>query len=119
MSDQSAQPRSAERTRKQNSVSQQVRTAAWVVSGVSVVIAAFELWVISPSFASFDYVGDPASPASIIFTVLFIYGVWLLAGVIDLVSIFILKGWRNRLIVFAALVVLVVPLVVTFWTLNH
>jgi hypothetical protein len=119
MSDQPAEPPSAELTRTLVSVGQQARTAAWVVLGVSAVVAAFELWVISPSFARFDYAGDPASPALIIFTVLVIYGVWLLAGVIDVVSFFIMKGWRSRLIVFAALVVLAVPLVVTFWTLRQ
>jgi hypothetical protein len=83
--------------------------------GMSVLIAAFELWTISPSFASFETVD---SPTATLFTVLFVYGIWLLAGALDVVCFLVMKGWRNRLIVLGGIFVLIVPLAVMFWIMD-
>lgn len=95
-----------------------LRAEAWVVLGVSVLVAAFELWTISPSFSPFTTSVIPDSPTAVVVTVLVTYGIWILAGVTDLVCLIALKGWRNRLIVGAGLFALVVPLVVTWRILN-
>lgn len=70
---------------------------AWVLFAFSVVLAVFELWLNSPAIGTFNFFGLVDGPEEIATFVLLVYGVWLLAGVVDVVFLFVLKGRRNRI----------------------
>jgi hypothetical protein len=95
-----------------------IRTAAWVILGLSVLVAAIELWVNSPASASIDFFGIANTPEGIVTLVIATYALWLLAGVIDVVFFIVLRGWRNRVIVLGGIVAVLVPLAYIFWRLN-
>jgi hypothetical protein len=89
-----------------------IRALAWTALGVSVLVAVFEWW--SSSSESSDFyraIFGYAFGNGIIF----VAAIYVLAFALDIVSVFALKGWRNRAIALVGVIVLLVPVAAAIW----
>jgi hypothetical protein len=89
-----------------------IRVLAWVALGLSVVATAIELWSSTPESAGlaraiFGYYWDTE-----IFLLAVIY---IVPFVLDAVVAIAVKGWRNRVVALAGIIVLLVPVVMGIW----
>jgi DMSO reductase anchor subunit len=89
-----------------------IRALAWVALGVSAVVATVELWSnTAQATAIYNVIFDQN-----LFSGLFFLGViYLTALVLDVVAAAALKGWRNRVIALAGIIVLLLPVAWGIW----
>jgi hypothetical protein len=85
---------------------QKVRAAAWVAFGVSALISALEFWTISPASSDFFYTVFGPANENVVF---YFLALLLFLAIFEIVTFFVVKGWRNRVIVIAGVVLLLVP----------
>jgi hypothetical protein len=85
---------------------------AWVALGASAVVAAIELWS-NTSQASAIY--NVIFAGNIFIGLSFLGGIYLGALVLDIVAGAALKGWRNRVIALAGIILLLAPVAYGLW----
>ena len=89
------------------------RAFAWVAFGLGFVIDALFFWTDSPASDSvYLAIFGPANEYEF-FVLLAIY---ILAMAVDITVAIALKGWPNRVLAFAGLLLLLVPVAVGIWT---
>jgi hypothetical protein len=89
-----------------------VRALAWIALGVSVLVTALVFWSnSSESSAFYRAIFGYAFGNAIIF----VAAIYILAFALDIISVIALKGWRNRVIALAGIIVLLVPVAWGIW----
>ena len=91
---------------------QRIRALAWVAVGLSVLVDIWIVW--SYSSASTDFylaIFGPANENEFFYFV----AVYLIAFALDIAAAIALKGWRNRVLAIAGMVVLLAPVVAGIW----
>jgi hypothetical protein len=92
-----------------------IRAWAWVALGVSAVVAAIELWSnTAQATAIYNVLFDQDLFAGLFF----LGGIYLAAVVLDIVAAAVLKGWRNRVIAFAGVIALLLPVAWGIWVVE-
>ena len=79
---------------------------------MSVLVTAFLLWTSSSDSSGFySAVFGYAFGNAIVFLAV----IYVLAFLLDIVAAIVLRGWRNRVMALAGVIVLVVPVIVGIW----
>jgi hypothetical protein len=93
-----------------------IRALAWASFGVSILISAFEIWSETSESSGFYYaVLGPANE----YAIFLLLAMYLVAIIFEVVALVIGKGWRNRVIVLAGTVALLIPIVGGVWIVGN
>jgi hypothetical protein len=88
------------------------RAIAWVALGVGALVSAWVFWSASSASSSFYLAAfGPANDGAFGY----LFAIYVALAIFEVVTFFLVKGWRNRVIVIAGVVALLIPIPVGIW----
>jgi hypothetical protein len=91
------------------------RPIAWVALGLGALISVFIFWSSSSASSTFYLaVFGPANDGA----VFYFLSIYVLVAMFEIMTFFVVKGWRNRVIVIAGVVFLLIPIAVALWVVE-